>query len=506
MLFFSFIERMRNVLFSLFCGLCCLSLSAQEYTTPGAFRVFPVDTVGVVLLETQLLQNQNKTSEYLLRYIRLNTELKEVWNNYFPFTQGFSLKFQKITNEEITLLFSSKNGRQYELLRANTAYGDYVRTQYEFSGKFEPAEVAYYYNDLWVSGTINANPVVFKLKDNNTYETLPVGISGRVKSIAGLQYDQKRKALHYTMVGEFGGNSVLIWRAMDIDGKMLKNVTSAAFDDQFPESIEVTYDGLSAAYAVGTFKKGSSGKSRGFYFARLSEDPILKFGRYKDFPSAIGYKRLKTIEKQGFDKAKTVKTGTANKLFIPDRFVLLADGKLQFSFEVYGQEYRNRGQLEQQIIARDRTAQIDLNTYGRRDFDQTGPDLAGRIDRMSATNQTQMRFMDQTLAKAVAQGIAYKHTGYMQLDLNLNLAEEYGLFFELIKQGQFTGIPNLFDHEFIYADGHELLRFNVDDRSVTRAEANMNSYLIQWTSDANLEIVFEDDPPQIKLFSRPIRP
>lgn len=485
-------------------NLNCLSQEVNRITLNGPYNVYPVDTLGVVLLNRNMVQLSS--GDLALEYLGLNNQLEQTWKNMYPFSEGMSPVFQQVNAKGIILLFADKSGKQYELIKANSEYGDYERFQYEFSDRVQVTEVEVYYDNVWVTGLIGSNAVLFKLKPDNSFETMPTGVPGQVKYIGQTKFNAETKGLDFLILADIGKKDALIWRSVNLKGNILQNEMLATFDKKKVRALKVAYTD-SKAHVAGTFSVGSKEKVEGLFWGNISkENSGIQFSAFKALDGIATYKTIDEIDEKGFDQAKQKKFKVANLSVFIDGIDLNDKGELLLALEVFKPEYRSRGALERQFIARDRTAQIDQNVYGRRGVFEAngGPDLEGRIDRASATDQLQMRFMNQSLAKPVNQGVSYSHTGYMRIDTELKIKEAYGLAFGLKDFGNLTKSNHYDNQKLRYPLNNTFQQFDLSTKEVISLNIDEDRSLINWTGSMLLEVSFNKESNKLSLFSRAI--
>ncbi len=461
--------------------------------------MYPVDTLGVVLLNRNMVQLS--TGDLALEYSGLNHDLEQTWKNMYPFSKGMSPVYQQVSSKGIILLFADKSGRRYELIKANAEYGDYERSRYEFSNAFQVSQVETYYDHVWVTGLIGSNPVIFKLRSDNSFETVPVGVPGRVKYIGETKFDPEIKGLNFLILADIQKKDALIWRSLSLQGNVLKNEMLASFEKKKVRAIKATYT-TSAALITGTYSVGTKDKVEGLFWGKIdSGDGTLRHETFKSLKAISTYQTFEDISSLGFEAAKEKKFRGANASVFMDGLSVNKDGDLMLALEVFKPEYRSRGALEKQFIARDRTAQIDQNVYGRRSFFEAngGRDLEGRIDRASATDQIQMRFMNQSLNKAVNQGVSYSHTAYLKIAPDLKIVESQGLAFELIDFGRLARVEHFKGNQLRYPQEHTYQSFDVDSRALYSFEVEEGISLMNWSKDKLLAIRFDEDSKRLRL-------
>lgn len=492
---------MKNTLIS-FLTLITIALGAQtpSGTFKGKFNVYPVDSLGVVLLDRNLKQLSN--GDLALEFSGLDVDLKQKWKNLYPFTEGFSPVFQDISAKDIVLVFSDKTGKNYEILKANTDFGDYERFKYQFSEPVQINEIAYYYDNLWVAGSIGNYPSIFKLNSDNTYEIVPTGLPGRLKYVGELAFDKETKGLNFLMLADVNKEDVLIWRSLSLSGSVLKNEMLRGFEKSKVRSLKATYT-EDNAFLAGTYSFNGRTKTDGLFFGKIGErNNGLKLNTFKSINALVRYKKLDDIASNDFKTAKLSKFKSANKTVFVDNLIVKNDGSLSVSLEVFKPEYRSRGALERQFIERDRTAQLDQNVYGRRDafFGDVGTlDLEQRFDRYSATDQLQYRFMGQSLGKAVNQGVSYNHTAIVTLNKDLNLISSYGVSFDLIDFGTLAKSSHMTLGILKYPSKNQFKVFDLDSKKVSIVDTDEGKALLNWTSQLLLQIDFNSERSELTL-------
>ncbi|OEK04800.1 hypothetical protein [Roseivirga misakiensis] len=484
-------------------GLNCLKAQDEvSKTLSGKYNVYPADSMGVVLLNRNLKQMSN--GDYALSFLGLNDQLEKKWENVYPFSRGYSPVFQEITAQGIVILFADPKGKSYELIKANSDFGDYERFKYEFSKPVVIEEITYYYDNVWAAGSIDGFPAIFKLKPDNTFETIPVGAPGLVKYAGQINYNKNTKGFDFLLLIESNREDAIIWRSMALDGSVLQNQMLRGFEKDRIKSVKAVYTSNSA-YVAGTYSIGTRDKLAGVFFAEINEvNHQLKKVNTKSLSGLGNYKKLENIEEKGFNSAAMAKLKSTNKSFFIDDLQIDRQGVLSVAVEVFKPEYRNRSAFEKQIIARDRVDQIDQNVFGR----QTGlgagvaRDLEGRMERASATDQLQYRFMDQSLGKAVNEGISYSHTAIVMLDERMNIVKDYGVNFDLRDRGTVASSTHFKQGVLCYASEGGLKQFNTQSQIATIVKSTNDVQMVYWTNNQYLEAEVDIPNKFLKLSGR----
>ncbi len=497
---------MKQLAFVLLITFCLVAYGQNSETVSykGSFNVYPVDTLGVVLLNRNMVQLSS--GDLALEYIGLNSNLKEQWKNLYPFSQGMSPVFQQVTAKGIMLLFADKSGENYELIKANAEYGDYERFQYQFSNRVRVTELDSYYDHVWITGYIGTNPVLFKLKPDNTYETVPTGVPGAVKYIGQTTFNRVTKGLDFLILADINKKDALVWRSLGLEGNVLRNEILTSFDKKKVRSLKATYSN-STAHVAGTYSKGSKDRIVGLFWGNIEKDNSgSTFNEFKELEALTAYKPLKEVLENDLLTAKKKKFRAANMSAHIDGVGLNDKGDLRIAIEVYKPEYRSRGALEKEFIARDRMAQIDQNVYGRQDLLEAsgGPGLDDRFERASATDQLQMRFMDQSLSKAVNQGVSYNHTAFMTIGADGDIKEAYGLGFDLLDYGSLIRSDHFVNGRLRYPNQNVYYEYDVQTKAFKSLKGLEGTSLINWTNNQLLAISFDKETQTMTFSAQPI--
>jgi len=486
---------MKSYFFSLiFFFLATSGLMSQEKILTGAFNPYPQADGSVLLLNRNLLKNNSRN--LALEFSLLDNDFNEVWKNYYPFSKGLTPVFQKITPEGILLLFTNAKAQSYELVMANMEDGSFMRSSYNFTEPFDVSEAEFYYDNVWVSGAIGGKPALFKLNANDTYNTMPIGLPGLMKYAGSLQFNGFRKALDYLLLGEIGKEDVIVWRSVSLEGDILANQKIDEFGRNVVRSIKGKFTN-DRAIATGVYAIKNKQKDEGIYFASFSTKPQLLLKSYKENPEVISYKRITDIEKKGFSASKAVKYKLPSRQIYIDDLVFDEDG-VWVAYEFYGTEFRNRGVLEQQFISRDRTAQIDQNTYGFRNG-LGGSTLADRMETYSATDQLQYNFMNQSLGKAIREGIRYNHTSFIQLKNNSEIVSSPGVWFNIDDGGRLAETTQMGGEVLAYSDKNRLIEFDYRKNQLRSINGPDNTLVLAWQKDYALGFTFVKDSKLTKL-------
>lgn len=480
-------------------NLNCFSQEQPSTTLTGTFNVYPVDTVGVVLLNRNMLQLSS--GELALEYQGLDQELNPKWKNMYPFSKGMSPVFQEVNSQGIVLLFADRSGKKYELIKANTEYGDYERFTYQFSDRVQVSEVETYYDHVWLTGSIGNNPVLFRLKADNSFETVPTGAPGAVKFIGQTKFNKESQSLDFLILSSMRNKDALVWRSINLNGNVLQNEILSSFDKKRVKSIKATYS-KDVAHIAGTYSNGTKTKIDGLFWGSIGKNRNgLKFNVFKSLSALTMYRETEQIEANGFEDAKERKFRSPNMSVFIDGLSINSQGELLIGLEIFKPEYRSRGALEREFIARDRNAQIDQNIYGRQGGLglESGRDFEGRIDRASATDQLQIRYMNQSLSKAVNQGISYNHTAYLRVANDLELIEGHGVSFDLVDFGNLAKASHFEDEGFRYSFENNYQEFDLSTKEFSSLSADEKVSLVDWTDAQLLGISYDKETQKMSL-------
>lgn len=493
---------MKELLSILLYTACLLSLRAQEVPKnafSGNYNVYPVDSVGVVLLNRDL--RQLNTGDLGLSFLGLDASLKKKWENLYPFSAGLTPIFQQINAQGIVILFADADRKRYEMVKASSDFGDYERFKYEFSEPVLVEELTYFYDNVWVSGTIGGKPTIFQLKDDNTYATVPTGAPGLVKYAGQIKYNRETKGFNFLLLVQRDKKDVLIWRSLSLQGNVIQNVMLDNFEKDKIRSVKASYTN-DAAYVAGTYSIGVRDNIAGLFWGLIGDEKGgVKRNPMKSVSSLTNYKKIAGVASNDFSAAKGGKIKGTNKSYFVDNVTVNEKGEMSIAVEVFRPEYRSRGALEKQVIARDRVAQIDQNVYGRQGGlgAEEGRDLEGRMDRASATDQLQYRFMGQSLGKAVNQGIAYNHTALIILDDALNVIDDFGINFNLKDFGALARSSHMVGDQLKYSAGDAFKQLDIPSKKVLITEADEPSQLVNWTKEMLLQVAFDQEAKRLVL-------
>ncbi len=474
--------------------VCTSSSLAQTKEFKGFLIPYPQANGNLVLLNRDLLRTNS--GDLALEFSMVDNSFQEVWKNYYPFSKGLTPVLRKVNEDGILLLFTDRRRQQYELILANLEDGSYQRNAYVFTDPFEVSEVDFYYDNIWAAGAIDNNPTVFKLLPDNTYNALPVGLPGNLKYAGSLQFNKSRKAVDYLILGEVDSKDVIVWRSISLDGEIIVNKKLDQFQNREVRSIKGKFSD-NRAIVTGLYGMANKPKDLGLYFGSFSERSKLSLKPFKDIPGVSAYKRIKDIESKGYSNAKETKYKLPNRQIYTDNIVFDKEGAW-IAFETYGAQFRNRGTLEQQFIARDRRAQLDLNTYGLRDG-LDGSTISDRIDNYSATDQMQFNFMGQSLAKAISEGLSYNHTSMIFVSNAGVVKDQPGLWFNIEDSGALAQSEQLNDSGLAYSFENRFFDFDYRKREVKVIDTEENTTLTSWTKEALLGVEFVNESKTTRL-------
>lgn len=498
----------KSSLLCLFLALCFgATLMAQSpqatLEVPGNHHLFPAAEKGVILLDRDLLQMS--TGDLAVGFSRYDSLLEKKWTNHYPFSKGMSLAFQRINREGIYLLFADRQRKKYELIVADANHGHYERSSYDFSEAMLVSELEAYYDQIWISGMVGSNPVLFKLdSENNTYQIVPVGLPGEIKYVGALHYHAFTSSLDYVILGEVDKKDMLVWRSVTEQGKVIVNEKLPVTGNTIQGLQAIRLDDESL-FVAGRYAKGNRDKVEGFFTAVLGPRADISFQPFKQLAAVSSYRRWQEVGNKGYQAAKAVKFNRARQVYI-DRMQLNAAGEVEMALEVYAETFRARGTLERQFIARDRTAQIDLNVYGRRDALGTGGETETMEDLMArgtATDRLQYRYMNQSLSKVLADGMQYNHSSFLRFSPGMQLLQQNSLSFGMKDDGYLTSQVNCQDGVLRYFKNGRLLSFNTLDETMNEKLVSSDEavQLIPWYRKAVLGVSYDKGSrPSLKLY------
>lgn len=492
----------------LFGGLCCTArVESQEFgrslEIEGRHDIYPAGKKGLVLMDRSLKQMTD--GSLAIGFSGYDSLLTKKWINYYPLTKGMTLAFRKVNEEGIYLLFASRDRKEYELIMANTEYGDYEQSKYSFSEPLQVSELEAFYDQVWIAGIVGPHPVVFKLNPaKNAYQTVPVGLPGRLKYVGQLKYYAPSKSLDYLIIAEVEKQEVVVWRSITTQGKVIVNERLPFARNAIRGIRSARLNDTQMAIA-GQYTVGKKNRVEGMFTGAIGGENKLDFRGFKEIKAVSSYKRLQDIKRKGFEEAKSVKFNKANKNVYVDYLGLNKSGELEMTLEIYTDNFQARGTLEKEVIARDRTAQLDQNTYGRRTALSGNEGVDGVDDLMargSATDQLQYRYMEQNLSKAVSDGMLYSHTGYQKFSTDMTLLEENAVFFGMQDSGRLNGQTNFKSGLIRYFYKGELLSFQPDKKQVSNSQLvkDQSMQLMEWYGDTALGVDFKNDGGGFTLY------
>lgn len=478
-------------------GLTTQAQQAPSLEIKGGHNIYPVKDKGVVLLDRTIKRMTN--GDLAIRFIRYDSLFQKQWESVYPFSKGLSLAFQKVDEHGIYLLFTNKNRKQYELIWAATEDGNYERSQYTFSEPFLVSELVGYYGSVWVSGKVGQHPIVFELNPTEqAYKTVPIGLPGKVKYAGQLKFNRPTKSLDYVLIGEVDKQEVVVWRSIDIKGQLLTNAKLPIVRNSIRDLRAVRIDD-ERLFIAGQYSVGQRPKIEGLFTGIMGPKGRITYTPFKEVGPISSYKRMQDASKKGFEGAKAVRFNKPNRVINIDKLQLTEAGEIEMALEVFTDDFRARGVLEKQIIARDRTAQLDLNTYGRRNALSGNTDAETKEDLMrrgSATDQLQYRYMDQSLSKTVSAGMFYNHSGYLRYTTGLQLTAQSSLAFNMKDNGQLINQVNFQEGSLRYFNQGTLLSFTpatheLGSQVITQED---DIQLLPWFGSQLLGVRFEANP------------
>lgn len=365
--------------------------------------------------KVKVLANEHATfliktkADQSMEVIAFDDKLMELWGI------GITLKFPvlhvaEIYSDELALLLSDTRRRNFVLLEIDAGTGHYSFSEYAISTPFQGEQLTRNQEQFWVRGWIGEEPVAFRLENmTQTLKTLPVGHANGVNRITHFSYDVTHQELDMLLETTENGYQAYLLRSMNSKGEITRNlllshpnrhVTDLRFHKMPQGSIE----------AVGTIAKKKLEQGL-VWFSYNATDLSMKEWAWKEITGlnqtlVLESETLATKESKG---PKSMEAEIDAVFFSPE-------GELIVSLETFEKDYEVRGLMQRESDEQSMVDQIDLNRYGRRDFDTNETTLNDRADNFSNTEASTYRFREVIIDRLQEQGNRHSQTTLLRIN------------------------------------------------------------------------------------------
>ncbi len=338
-----------------------------------------------------------------------NQTMEEKWG--IGLTVNFPLLHLAQSLDDILVLLMSDNKQQsFVLLEIDAETGHYYNATYDITTTFVPRKLARSRERFWLSGTIGAEPVAFSLDaPTGTFKALPVGHTAKVTDIAQLTYDELNDELDLLLETSANGSQCYVLRSIGRSGEVKRNqIFSYPPADIKDLQFRKSADGMVRALAAST--KKSKDDITGIVVFNES-DVSGRFYPLKDIPGVGEVYAEDGSSKQG-KAPKSIKGTLESVAFLPEGGALI-------SLETLVKDYEVRGLMQRESDQQSLIDQVDLNRYGRRDFQTNAagdtPSFDDRAENFQNTEETTYRFREVIIDRVQEKGNRHTHSTVLRL-------------------------------------------------------------------------------------------
>lgn len=344
-----------------------------------------------------------------MEVIAFDDKLKELWGI------GINLKFPvlhvaEIYPDELALLMSDSRRRSFVLLEIDAETGHYSFSEYAISTAFHGEQLARDQEQFWVRGWIGEEPVAFRLENTTqTLKTLPVGHSNGVNRITHFSYDVANQELDMLLETTENGYQAYLLRSINAKGEITRNLSlrhpnKHVTDLRFHKTPQGTVE------AVGTLAKKKLEVGL-VWFSNHTTELSMKEWAWKEI-TGLNQTLVLEDENLAMKESKGPKTMEAEI----DAIFFSPEGELIVSLETFEKDYEVRGLMQRESDEQSMVDQIDLNRYGRRDFDTNETTLNDRADNFSNTEASTYRFREVIIDRLQEQGNRHSQTTLLRIN------------------------------------------------------------------------------------------
>lgn len=393
------------ILFLVISSLCCSAQQISRTFLPVNPKAEKVKVLANAQ-STYLIKNKSNLS---MEVIAFDKGLKELWGI------GITLKYPvlhvaDIYDDGLALLMSDSRRRKFVLLEIESETGHYSFSEYRLSTAFQGLELARNHENYWVMGMIGEEPVAFRLDDETqTLKTLPVGYANPISGISHFTFDPFREELDMLLEVNENGYQAYLLRSIDLGGEITRNLL-LSHPNRHITDLRFHKTESGKLEAIGTLAKKKLVLGL-VHFVKDANGLSLREWTWKDFP---GLEQTMTLE----NEALTTKSSKALKSLEAeiDEVTVMPDGEVIVSLETFEKDYEVRGLLQRESDEQSMVDQIDLNRYGRRDFDTNETTLNDRVDNFSNTEAATYRFRDVIIDRVQEQGNRHSQTAILKMN------------------------------------------------------------------------------------------
>ncbi len=391
------------------CLLLVFSSFLKGQTLHRAFLAFnpEEERVRICADEQSVFVLRNLKGERL-DIIHFDQELQEQWAVGIT-VPGLELTVAEIFNDQLTLFLTGKGQKRFQVLEIARLNGHYAKTGYQLKQPFYANRLTGFKDTHWVSGFVGNRPVAFGLDaETGTMKALPIGHAQPVKSIDYLHFDENSRTLDILLRTSFGSYQGYVLRSINRDGRVAAN-----YELFLPEE----------SLGQVAFTKNSRGILTAATVVKANLETVKAIATIKGPENELEHRLYPLAEFEGVEDQYTLTTDFPIQIKKRPRHlkgrldaVKFDEEAITISLEAYEKSYEVRGQMQRESDQQSLVDQIDLNRYGRRDFDVDEGTLNDRVDNFSNTEASAYRFRELIIDRVQEQGVDLVANYFLQLD------------------------------------------------------------------------------------------
>ena len=383
------------------------------------FDVVPIGNQGFLILEFQ-----KNTSNQLagIQLQRFDTLLQMVWQRKLVISQRSNPVIARVADGHYYLMATDPSSRDYEIFEVGLEHGQLQKTNHRYSSPFFVNDLAAHDHRLWLAGSMLNQGVLFslELKPEASPKIMPIGFTEPVQLITQLHYDAYSESIGYFLYTSLNKQKVYVFRRIDLNGKVRNDLVIKSEPKYHLGQLHRSVS-QGRIFLVGTYFKQQGDKVLGIFTSEIDQGQILPL-RLTPFKEIV----TKKISFDDLVKGKPA-SDFSKKDWGPTMIDTweLGPAGLLLSLEILTKDYQVKGTVQQEFDKQEILAQIDQNTYGRRDMDAAaaldGQTLDDRMSNYSATDIMQYKYLDALVGQASFKGYTYDQTILLTFDTDLTL-------------------------------------------------------------------------------------
>ena len=312
-----------------------------------------------------LIKKNNQLGK--VEIIALADSLSELWGIRF-LPELTNLQIAQAKDDKLILFFSDLQQVRFQLVEIDSETGHYISSFYSINRPFYPRRLINYRDQYWISGQVNGEPIAFFLDTKvGGFKTLPIGLAGSLDAIADLNFNAKTKLLDLLLKTSEGKHQLFVLRSLDINGKVKANLTLTLPKGAKVKESKLAYpDRTGEKWVISTVTKSNPEMIHGLHVFRANGTKVLSSATqlFDEIPQLAMQFDLSLDDSIFVERKGRLRQADG----ILGEMKFSKENKLMVAFEILETDYEVRGYLQREADMQALNNQLDLNQFGRRDF------------------------------------------------------------------------------------------------------------------------------------------